>query len=628
MVKPVPPWLARSLSRRLIMGLMAALVISGFALGALALYLGQRSMQQEQAQAATRLVATFEASLYNAMLQRDLPGLQRIIDTLGQAHGIDQVRLLNAKGEVRFASRSDARGSWAPELCGASPCYQMSPQTATWRAHDNGPALEVSHRLRNQAVCVQCHGTPEVNPINGVLVINFQPHASGFWEQPALPLLAVGLLGLSLFGALMAWTLRKAVTQPLRAMAEVTERIALGDFTQRLQVVHDDEIGRVGHQLNTMADNLHTQVTQLQRQQDFLQDLLNAIPDPILVIGPDWRVRLANKAYCNLIGRQLGDVHLQCCYRIGKGLSEPCPSTLVSCPVVENRTGKGLRTIMSLRHADGREVPVEIDSTALNLDGERMTVEVLRPLERTIRFSQEQRLSTIGLLANGVAHEIHNPLASIRLALQASLRGIRKGNMPTDELVAYLELVDAQIDRCVLTTQRLMQMSVPPNGQLAPVTVQRALDDVLALMSEDARVRHVKIVSHIEPADLAVLADEAELRQIFVNLVQNAMTAMPGGGLVTIEAHTNEEGQVCIRVADTGRGISPDNLSRIFLPFFSRRVDGSRGMGLGLAVCKTILERFGGTIEAGNQVGSGAVLTLTLKPGKASSQLLPMNTDT
>lgn len=75
MVKPVPPWLAQSLSRRLIMGLMVALAISGFALGALALYLGQRSMQHEQTQAATRLVATFEASLYNAMLQRDLPGL-------------------------------------------------------------------------------------------------------------------------------------------------------------------------------------------------------------------------------------------------------------------------------------------------------------------------------------------------------------------------------------------------------------------------------------------------------------------------------------------------------------------------------------------------------------------------
>jgi nitrogen-specific signal transduction histidine kinase len=92
--------------------------------------------------------------------------------------------------------------------------------------------------------------------------------------------------------------------------------------------------------------------------------------------------------------------------------------------VLENQTGAGgSRTIMSLRHSDGRDIPVEIDATAVELDGQRMTVEVLRPLERTIRFSQEQRLSAIGLLANGVAHEIHNPLASIRLALQASLRG-------------------------------------------------------------------------------------------------------------------------------------------------------------------------------------------------------------
>jgi hypothetical protein len=161
MVKPVPPWLAQSLSRRLIMGLMVALAISGFALGALALYLGQRSMQHEQTQAATRLVATFEASLYNAMLQRDLPGLQRIIDTLGQAHGIDQVRLLNAKGEVRFASRPDARGSWAPELCGASPCYQMSPQTATWRSQ-----MTMARHLRCRIGCAtrQCVCSATAHP--------------------------------------------------------------------------------------------------------------------------------------------------------------------------------------------------------------------------------------------------------------------------------------------------------------------------------------------------------------------------------------------------------------------------------------------------------------------------------
>ena len=264
----------------------------------------------------------------------------------------------------------------------------------------------------------------------------------------------------------------------------------------------------------------------------------------------------------------------------------------------------------------------------MTLEGERLTVEVLRPLERTIRFSQEQRLSTIGLLANGVAHEIHNPLASIRLALQASLRGIRKGNMPAEELVGYLELVDAQIDRCVLTTQRLMQMSVPPDGSLSPISVQHALDDVLALMAEDANVRNVRIVSHIHPNSLAVMADAAELRQVFVNLVQNAMTALTGGGVVSIEAQPAEAGGVRIRVSDTGPGISPENLPHIFLPFFSRRVDGSKGMGLGLAVCKAIVERFGGTIEAGNQADGGAVLTLTLKQASTTDHALSTHTHT
>ena len=616
MVHAVTHWLSSSLNRRLTAGLLAALAVSCLALSAISLHLGRTSMRHEQELAATRLIATFEASLYNAMLQRDLPGLQHIVDTLGQANGITQVRLLNRDGQVRFASDPATIGTTATGLCGQRPCHLPSAQTATWREEPaSAPSLEVSHRIANQVRCVQCHGAPDAHPINGVLVINFRADTpTTFWLQPELALAGVGLLGLALFGGLMAWTLRRHVTRPLSDMARVSDQIAQGDFSQQFPVERNDEIGRVGRQLNIMANKLQTQVTGLEKQQRFLQDLLDAMPDPVLVIGPDWRIRLANKAYGELIGRPLEDIHLRCCHQVSKGLDQPCPSTLVSCPVLENQTGAGgSRTIMSLRHSDGRDIPVEIDATAVELDGQRMTVEVLRPLERTIRFSQEQRLSAIGLLANGVAHEIHNPLASIRLALQASLRGIRKGNLATDDLVAYLKLVDTEIDRCVLSTQRLMQMSMPPDGQLLPVRLHDAVEDVVSLIKEDARTRKVELITHIAPASLAVLADEAELRQVFVNLIQNAMNALPGGGQVTITAEDTGRGGVRIRVADTGAGIAPDNLSRIFLPFFSRRVDGSRGMGLGLAVCKTTVERFGGTIEAGNQPNSGAVLTLTLR---------------
>jgi signal transduction histidine kinase len=127
----------------------------------------------------------------------------------------------------------------------------------------------------------------------------------------------------------------------------------------------------------------------------------------------------------------------------------------------------------------------------LSFNGEMLTVEILRPLNEAIRYSQEHRLSTIGLLANGVAHEIHNPLASIRLALQASLRGLAKGDMDTAELVHYLRLVDSQIDRCVATTQRLMHMSHPPGDSLVPVEVVAAIDDTVALLGEEARMRQV-----------------------------------------------------------------------------------------------------------------------------------------
>ncbi len=612
MFHTVRHWLTRSLSHRLTMGLAVALTVSGLALGGLGLSISRHQMRQEQQQAADRLVATFEASLFNAMLQRDLPGLQSIIDTLGQADGIAQVRLLNRQGEVRFASQPSALGQQAAELCGPTPCAQAAPQLDTWRDVQDRPALTVAHRIANQARCTQCHGTPDQHPINGVLVIDFKPAAATFSDQPELVMTAAGLVALLLFGALLTWTLRRQVSQPLANMQAVTARIARGDFSQRLPVGQLDEIGQVGQHLNTMADDLQALVGRLRKQQDFLQDLLDAMPDPVLVITQDWRIRLANKAYADLVGQPLQDIHNQCCYRVGKARNEPCPATLVTCPVLESRSGSSLRTVMSLVNREGKEVPVEIDSTSVTLDGERLTVEVLRPLERTIRFSQEQRLSTIGLLANGVAHEIHNPLTSIRLALQASIRGIRKGDMSSQELMSYLQIVDAQIDRCVHTTQRLMQMSVPPDGQLVPVAIVPAVDDVLALMAEEAKGRRVQLDVDIRPSDLAVLADEAELRQIFINLVQNAMTALPGGGCIRIEAKPDGPQRVRIRVSDTGPGIAAENLPRIFLPFFSRRVDGSRGMGLGLAVCKTIVDRFGGTIEAGNQPGSGAVLTLTL----------------
>ena len=616
--EPKPPPLGgsrtpflHSITGRLVAGVVAALIVSGGLLVTMALWLGQQSVKAEQEQAAARLVQVFEASLHTSMLQRDLPSLQRTLEVLGQAPGITQARLLNVQGDVRFASHPAALGEHIPLACQQPDCADATLQNH-WINTPQGIALQVRYPILNRSQCGQCHGEPNAHPINGILMIDFGVVPIGLGGSRQALLLGLGLAALLLFGAIMTWTMRRFVTQPLQHMADVSQRLAAGDFDVRVLASSDDEIGRVGQQFDAMADHVAQTVARLLKQQQFLQDLVNAVPDPLLVIGPDWQIRLANTAYARLIGHDPQTPLRGCCYKVGRGANEPCPSTLLTCPVLQARENQTLRTVMELRHRDGSNLPVEIDAAQLSFNGEMLTVEILRPLNEAIRYSQEHRLSTIGLLANGVAHEIHNPLASIRLALQASLRGLAKGDIDTDELVHYLQLVDSQIDRCVATTQRLMQMSHPPSDSLVPVEVVAAIDDTVALLGEEARMRQVSIRFEHPDQAIWIQGDNAELRQVFVNLLHNAMHAMTQGGEVRIEVETSNASMVVIRVIDTGVGIPPENISRIFLPFFSRRADGQAGMGLGLAVCKSIVDRCGGTIAVASEMSKNTVFTITL----------------
>ena len=617
-------WLAVSVTRRLLAGLLIALATSGIVLTALALSMGQRSLRGEQEVAAKRLATVFEASLHNAMLRRDLAGLGHILEALGQAPGVAQARLLDVRGQVRFASNPallDEHPSGALDgLCLQTGCKPGGPRF-DWTDTPEGAALRVAYPIANQARCIQCHRSPAERPVNGVLLVDLEPLPAGTGWHTHTGLLALGLAALALFGGMTAWTLRRQINRPLQQLTTVADRIAAGDTGARAAMPGRDEFARLGHHFDAMAERIDATVGSLRAQQSFLQQLVDAIPDPVLVVGPDYRIRIANAAYGQLTGQAHADIVQACCHRVGRGLDEPCPSTLVTCPVAELRHSRHtLRTLMSLRHRDGSDIPVEIEAAPLSANGEWLTVEVLRPLERSIRFSQEQRLATIGLLANGVAHEIHNPLASIRLALQASLRGLNAKNISHDELIEYLELVDDQIDRAVLATDRLMQMSHPPGENPEPVSLAAAIDDVLALLGEECRQRGVATSVDVNPPGCLVLGDRAELRQVFVNLVHNALHAMPQGGRIHIAAEAPDEQHVRITVGDTGTGIAADDLPRIFLPFFSRRADGQHGMGLGLPICKSLVEHFGGQIRVSSQPGQGTVFTLHLRRAESPSE--------
>ena len=595
--------LPASLAQRLTLGLVVSLIVSVGVLVALATAVTRASLRHEQEAAATRLARVFEASLQNAMLKRDLDGMAGILAALGQAPGVSQARLAEPRGTVRFASDpraigSSVRAQWG-DLCVTAGCAVL-------------PA---------QARCAQCHGAPAQHPVNGVLLVDFEPPGPRAGALPPTLLLSlVGLAALVLFALLMALTLRRQVTRPLGQLAQAADRLAAGQLDARVRPRTDDELGRVGRSFDRMAENLDQMVGRLDQQRRFLQTLIDAVPDPVLVLGLDHRIRLANRAYAELLGHDPADIVGQCCHRVSRGLAEPCPSTLLTCPLAEiRRQPQPVRSMMSLARTDGTAVEVDIEAAAVTTaEGETLVVEVLRPLDRQLRFSQQQRLSTIGLLANGVAHEIHNPLASIRLALQASLRGLRQGGIDREELVDYLQLVDHEIDRCVDITRRLMQMSQSPAQSLQPVDLAAAIDDVLSLLREECRQRQVAVLGPRLSPGTPVLADEAELRQVLVNLIHNALHAMPQGGAITLSADVTADARhLRLQVQDTGCGIAAEDQPLIFMPFFSRRADGQRGSGLGLAISKAAMERFGGAIEVHSTLGQGSTFTLTFQRAAA-----------
>jgi len=150
-----------------------------------------------------------------------------------------------------------------------------------------------------------------------------------------------------------------------------------------------------------------------------------------------------------------------------------------------------------------------------------------------------------------------------------------------------------------------------PRQQPQIVSLDRAVSDTLQLLDFDAQSHG--IVQHLELAadDLRVLADDSDLRMVVLNLVQNGHHAMPKGGSLTVRTSVENKSAV-IAVCDTGRGISAGQIERIFDPFFSHRADGEGGTGLGLTICKSIVERYAGTIQVSSVPGQGTVFTVRL----------------
>jgi len=223
---------------------------------------------------------------------------------------------------------------------------------------------------------------------------------------------------------------------------------------------------------------------------------------------------------------------------------------------------------------------------------------------------RSEKLASLGRLAASIAHEINNPLSGILTFAKLLIRTLEDGAQDQDakdQCLKNLRLVERETTRCTAIVRNLLDFARERPLTLTDVDLNQVLSEALSLLEHQLALRGVNLDKHLEPLP-SIQADFGQLRQAVVNVVLNAADAMSAGGRLTVSSGADADG-VELVVADTGMGIPPEHLARIFDPFFSTK---DKGTGLGLSVVYGIVERHGGRLEVKSEVGQGTNVRIRL----------------
>jgi signal transduction histidine kinase len=221
---------------------------------------------------------------------------------------------------------------------------------------------------------------------------------------------------------------------------------------------------------------------------------------------------------------------------------------------------------------------------------------------------QAAKLATMGELAASIAHELNNPLATVSLRVEALLGQIA----PDAPQRRALEIVEQEVERMGQLVANLLQFTRRGQQQISTLDVREEIEHTLELIHYHLRNRHIAVVCQFAPDVPMVQADRQQLRQLFLNLFTNASDAMPQGGTLMLQVRMDSPGQQLeIAISDTGMGIAAEDLPRVMEPFFTTKPEG-RGTGLGLPICRRIVQEHQGTLDIVSTVDEGTTVCITL----------------
>ncbi len=418
---------------------------------------------------------------------------------------------------------------------------------------------------------------------------------------------SLGLAGLALPAAwLVAMGVGALILKPMRRFTRETNGGRRDALSSGGSLGHGDEIGELTSQLQLLGEEVQVDRLRMLGEKAQLQQVVDHLEDGIVLFTQDRRALFFNKAAEVIVGRPLEEV-------VGRSWDDMLRPFHPLRPLLhhafEQRASFRNAAVTIPRDDGNKEFLVSLffvrdPHRAMGAMVVLKDLESIKTLQSLITYSA--KLTALGRLTSGMAHEVKNPLNAMMIHLELLKERL---DVPAEEVQQSLEVIGSEIRRLDRVVQGFLRFIRPEELSLRLIDLNTLLREVATLLETEWQKEGIRFASQFDPTLPLIPADEELLRQAFLNIMLNACQAMPKGGVVSISTEMEEWEFARVGIADTGIGIPPENLRKIYQLYYTTKPHGS---GIGLSLVYRVVHMHNGSIETSSEVGRGTTMIVRL----------------